>query len=73
MVSQTLQRTVDALSVEDRVGLLEYLERTTAFTDTVLTEDQLAMIARRDAEMDADPLLGVSEEEFMSTLRARWT
>ena len=71
MVSQTLQQTVDALSVEDRVSLLEYLERTTDFGD-VLTDDQLATITRRDEEMDADPSLGISEREFATRLRARW-
>ena len=72
MVNVTLQRTVDALSMEDRASLLEYLERTSNFSDTTLTEEQLAIIAGRDAEMEANPSIGISEDEFMSKLRAKW-
>jgi len=72
MVNLTLQRTIDSLSMEDRASLLEYLERTSNFNDTTLTEAQLAVIASRDAEMDANPSIGVSEDEFMSKLRNKW-
>ena len=72
MVTLPLQETIDGLSVEDRVGLLEYLERTTDFGDATLTDEQLATIARRDAEMDADPSIGLSEQEFMARLRTKW-
>jgi putative addiction module component (TIGR02574 family) len=72
MVTTALRETVDALSAEDRVSLLEYLERTTDFGDTTLTEEQLALLDRRDAEMDANPELGVSEDEFIAKLKAKW-
>ena len=72
MVSLTLQQTINELSIEDRADLLEYLERTTDFGDTTLTSEQLATIARRDAEMDIDPSIGLSEHEFMTRLRAKW-
>ena len=73
MVTRALQEIVDALSVEDRVSLLEYLERTTDLDGMTLTDKQLAVIDRRNAEMDADPSLGVSEDEFMARLRDQWT
>ena len=72
MVTPALREIVDALSTEDRVSLLEYLERTTDLGSVTLTDEQLAVIARRDAEMDADPSIGVSEDEFMARLRAQW-
>jgi len=71
MVGVALQQAVDALSLEDRVSLLEYLERTTDFGDAP-TAQQLLTLGRRDSEMDADPSIGLSEAEFMAKLRATW-
>ena len=70
--SAALLEAVDALSFEDRVSLLEYLERTTNFTDIELSEEELATLDRRNAEMDADPALAISEDEFFARLKAKW-
>jgi len=72
MVTAALRETVDALSAEERVSLLEYLERTTDVDTMTLTEEQLAVLERRDAEMDADPSLGVFEDEFIERLTSKW-
>ena len=73
MVSQALQRTVDALSADDQADLLEYLQRTTGNSGWKLTDQQLALIGARDQEMDADPMLGVPGEQFVDDLRSAWT
>ena len=72
MVTAALRETVDALSAEERFSSLEYLERTTDFGDTTLTDEQLALLDQRDAAMDADPELGVSEDVFFARLKAKW-
>ena len=72
MVTAALRETVDALSVEDQVSLMEYLERIVGVDDAELTDEQLATLDRRDTEMDANPTLGVSKEEFIARLQARW-
>lgn len=72
MVSTALRETVDALSVEDQVSLLEYLERVVGAGEVNLTDEQLATLDRRNAEMDADPTLGVSEDEFFARLETKW-
>jgi len=72
MVSTALRETVDALSADERVSLLEYLERTTDFSDVTLTDEQVALLDARAAEMDSDPSLGVSGEQFMMRLKAKW-
>jgi len=72
MVSSALRETVDALSAEDQVSLLEYLERIVGVDDVELSDEQLATLDRRDAEMDVDPSLGVSRNEFIARLKAKW-
>jgi len=71
MVTAALRETVDALSVEDQVSLLEYLERVVGASDADLTDEQLAVLDRRDAEMDADPSIGIPEDVFFRQIRAR--
>jgi len=72
MVTAALRETVDALSVEERMSLVEHIERTTDLSDGTLTDEELATLDRRDAEMGADPTLGVSEDELIARLKANW-
>ena len=65
MVTAALRETVDALGVDEQVSLLEYLDRIVGVDDTELTDEQLATLDRRDANMDADPSLGIPRDEIM--------
>ena len=38
-----------------------------------LTHEQLATMFRRDAELDADPSLWITQDELMADLRANWS
>jgi len=71
MVTAALRETVDALSVEERISLLEYIERTTDLGDDSLTDEELVTLDRRDAELEADPSIGLSSDELFRRLRAR--
>jgi putative addiction module component (TIGR02574 family) len=55
--------------MEERISLLEYLEQVISLEDSPLSEEQRAMLDRRDAEMDADPSIGLTKEEFFERLR----
>jgi len=48
------------------------LPRAAGVGDVSLTDEQVPTIDRRDAEMDADPSIGVPRDEFMARLRAKW-
>lgn len=53
------------------MSLVEYIERTTDLGDDTLTDEELATLDRRDAEMDANPSIGLSRDELFRRLRAR--
>ena len=72
MVTTAIREAVDALSAEERVSLLEYLERTTNTDDVLLTDEAIAVLDRRDAEMDADPSIGIPADEFFRQVRAEF-
>ncbi len=70
MVSPQLLRTVDALNEDERIQLIAYIEGT---FDVELepTEKQKALVTQRDAELKANPELGISFEDAKAALRAR--
>ncbi|MCL2471818.1 MAG: addiction module protein [Propionibacteriaceae bacterium] len=70
MVNSTLQRTVAALSREERVELRDFINITLGASTPVLTEEQKAAIRRRAEEMDADPTLGSNWDDVYDELMA---
>ena len=59
------------LAPEERAQLLEELYETVE-DDFPLTEEQLKEIERRDAELKADPSIGIPWEEVRARLRAKF-
>lgn len=72
MVSPALQSAIEALSLEERLELLEYLESTVAAASEHLTEAQKTTIRARHAGLEADPSMGLSWDELDSRIGARW-
>ena len=72
MVTATLQATIDALNTEERISLLEYLERTTDIQEVILTDEQIAILEERALQMDTDPSVKRSKAEFIDWLKATW-
>ena len=68
MVRPDVMATIDSLSADERREVAAYIETLNA-TDFALAEDQKNLIRSRDAEMDADPSVGLSREEFMAQAR----
>ena len=70
MVSPGLQEAVRALSTEELAELRSYIDQLDEPSDDLdLTDDELMLILRRDAELDADPSLGVPAREMIADLR----
>jgi len=73
MVNSTLQRTVAALSRDERCELRDFIDITLGAPAAELTRQQKNTIQRRAAEMEADPELGSDwndvYDELMADLR----
>ena len=72
MVNPTLQSAIEAMSVDERLELVEYIESTVELSAIEPTEDQRSVIRSRAAELDADPSVGLRWDELHARLRARW-
>jgi len=68
MVNPALQSAIEAMSLDERLELVEYIEGTVPVD---VTERQKATIRSRAAELEADPSIGLSWGELKARLAAR--
>lgn len=72
MVNPGLQAAIEAMSLDERLELVEYIESTVETAPIEVTEEQKASIRSRAAELDADPSIGLTWDELKARLDARW-
>ena len=68
MVNPALQSAIEAMSLDERLELVEYIEGTVAAD---VTESQEAAIRSRAAELEADPSIGLSWGDLKARLADR--
>ena len=73
MVDPALQSVVEAMSLDERLELVEYIESTVDLAPVDVTEEQRAMIRTRAAQLQADPSIGLTWEELDARIGSRWT
>ncbi len=71
MVNPALQSAIEAMSLDERLELVEYIESTIEFEPIELTPEQKAMIRSRAAELQADPSIGLTSDEMNARLGSR--
>jgi len=72
MVNPALQSAIDAMSLGERLELVEYIERTVESAPIEVTEEQKAMIRSREAELREDPSIGLTWDELDARMGSRW-
>ena len=68
MVTLELQEALSRLDLAERLEVIDLLQQSLVPPPAELTESQVEMIRQRDAEMDADPSIGLSWAEVRSRL-----
>lgn len=71
MVNLALQSAIDAMSLDERLELVEYIERTVESAPIEVTEEQKVMVRSRAAELQDDPSIGLTWDELKARLAAR--
>ena len=72
MVNPALQSAIDAMSLGERLELVEYIERTVESAPLEVTEEQKAMIRSREAELREDRSIGLTWDELDARMGSRW-
>ena len=70
-MNPALQSVIEAMSVDERLELVEYIETTVDSEPIELTDKQEAMIRSRAAELQAEPSIGLTWDELKTRLAAR--
>lgn len=71
MVNPALQSAIGAMTLDERLELVEYIEGTVESEALELTDEQKATVRSRASELDADPSMGLTWGELKSRLAAR--
>ncbi len=72
MVNPTLQSAIEAMSLDERWELVEYIESTVDQSQLEVTEEQKVLIRSRDAELQSDPSIGLTWGELDARMGSRW-
>ena len=72
MVNPALQSAIEAMSLGERLELVEYIESTVESEPVELTDEQKAMIRTRSAELQAEPAIGLTWDELDTRMGSRW-
>jgi len=72
MVNPSLQSAIEAMSLDGRLELVEYIESTGDQSVIEVTEEQKATIRSRAAELQADPSIGLTWDELDARIGSHW-
>lgn len=67
-----MQSAIEAMSVDERLDLVEYIEGTVDQSRIEVTEEQKVMIRARAAELQADASIGLTWNELDAQIGPRW-
>ena len=73
MVDPALRSAIGAMSVDERLELVEYIESTVDDAAIEVTEEQKTLIRTRAVGLRADPSIGLTWEELDTRIGSRWT
>ncbi|MGL5809724.1 MAG: addiction module protein [Nocardioides sp.] len=71
MVNPALQSAIEAMSLDERLELVDYIESTVESVPIAISDEDKATIRSRAAELDADPSIGLTWDELKTRLAAR--
>ncbi len=72
MVDPALQSAIEAMSVDERLELAEFIESTVGQSEVEMTDEQKATIRSRAEELQADPSVGLTWGELDAQVGSRW-
>jgi len=71
-VSPALRSAIEAMSLDERLELVEYIESTVESAPIEVNDEQKAMIRSRAAKLQADPSIALTWDELQERLAPRW-
>jgi len=73
VINSALQSAIQAMTLDERLELVEFIEGTIDQADVDVTGDQKAVIRSRAAELQAEPTIGLTWDELKARMGTRWS
>lgn len=73
VVNPVSQSAIEAMSLDERLELVEYLEITVEQSLIEVTDKQESLVRSRASDLQADPSIGLTRDELEAQLGRRWT
>jgi hypothetical protein len=72
MVSSALQESLGSLTLAERIDVIDFLQRSLVSGPAEIGARDKVTIRRRDAELEADPSVGLTWAELDAGLQDAW-
>lgn len=73
MVDPALQSAIEAMSLEERLELVDYIEGTVESASGAATAEQRDLIRSRAADLARNPSIALTWEELDARMSIRWS
>ncbi|MGZ8705582.1 MAG: addiction module protein [Aeromicrobium sp.] len=70
-MTPSLQSAIQAMSLDERLELVEYIESTVDQSQIEVAEEQKALIRSRAADLQTDTSIGLTRDELKARVAAR--
>lgn len=70
-MNPALQLAIEALSLDERLELVEYIESTVEAAPIEISDEDKAIVRSRAVELDADPSIALTWDQMKTRLAAR--
>lgn len=72
MVNPALQSAIEALSLDERLELVEYIETTVEQSQIDVSDEQRSLVRSRASNLQANPSIGLTRDELDARMGRRW-
>lgn len=72
MVNPALQSAIEAMSLDERLELVEYIETTVEQSQIEVSDEQRSLVRSRASDLQADPSIGLTRDELDARMGHRW-
>jgi putative addiction module component (TIGR02574 family) len=72
MVNPALQSAIEAMSLDERLELVEYIETTVEQSQIEVSDEQRSLVRSRASDLQLDSSIGLTRDELDARMGRRW-
>lgn len=72
MVNPALQSVIEAMSLDERLELVEYIETTVEQSQIEVSDEQRSLVRSRASDLQVDSSIGLTRDELDARMGRHW-